>query len=67
MLPLLIFFINSYYSVKTKVVAKTIGGIQLKYEENDLVEDVDIEEVERIDHEEEMDEETIHIEWAGYI
>jgi hypothetical protein len=31
------------------------------------VEDVDIVEAERIDHEEEIDDESIHIEWAGYI
>jgi hypothetical protein len=31
------------------------------------VEDVDIVETERIDHEEEIDDEPIHVEWAGYI
>jgi hypothetical protein len=53
--------------VKTKVVGKMIGGIQLKNEENDPVEDVDIVEAERIDDEEEIDDESIHVEWAGYI
>jgi hypothetical protein len=39
----------------------------LKSEENDPAEDVDVVEAERIDREEEIDDESVHVEWAGYI